>query len=152
MALPTVRPATPFEYLSRLQLFNRTFTDFIEFEGVIDEPDKAAIVISQPFVPGEASTDEEVAAFMAERGFAVVPGVVAGRRGSVSFFRERDNVAVFDTHGENFLTFGPKIAPIDALIIVADDDLAAFLSLSPTKRREEVGLWTSLINQSALSA
>jgi hypothetical protein len=34
---------------------------------------KEAIVTSQPFVPGEASTDEEVAALMAERGFAVVP-------------------------------------------------------------------------------
>ena len=63
------------------------------------------------------------------------------------FFRERDNVAVFDTHGENFLTFGPKIAPIDALIIVADDDLAAFLTLSPDKRREEVGISTSLIRE-----
>jgi hypothetical protein len=146
IGVPFVREATPFEYLSRLQLFNRTFTDFIDFAGVIDEPGKVAIVTSQPFVPGEASTDEEVAAFMATRGFGVVPGVVAGRRDSVSFFRERDNVAVFDTHGENFLTFGPKIAPIDALIIVADDDLAAFLSLAPAKRREEIGIWTSLIS------
>ena len=121
-------------------MFNRTFTDFIDFAGVIDEDGKEAIVTSQPFVPGQASTDEEVAAFMAERGFAVVPQVVAGRRGSVSYFRESDHVAVFDTHGENFLTFGPKIAPIDALIIVADDDLAAFLtlSLSPAARREEI--------------
>ena len=79
-----------------------TFTDFIDFAGVIDEDGKEAIVTSQPFVPGEASTDEEVAAFMAERGFAVVPQVVAGRRGSVSYFRESDHVAVFDTHGENF--------------------------------------------------
>ena len=73
MALPTVRAATPFEYLSRLQLFNRTFTDFIEFEGVIDEPDRTAIVISQPFVPGEASTDEEVAAFWSSAALQSCP-------------------------------------------------------------------------------
>src|SRR5438105_4407159 len=78
IGVPFVREATPFEYLSRLQLFNRTFTDFIDFQGVIDEPGKEAIVTAQPFVPGNASTDEEVAAFMTERGFAVVPGVVAG--------------------------------------------------------------------------
>ena len=146
--VPYVREATPFEYLSRLQLFNRTFSDFIDFQGVIDEPGKEAIVTAQPFVPGNASTDEEVAAFMAARGFAVVPGVVAGRRDSISYFRESDNVAVFDTHGENFLTFGPKTAPIDALIIVVDDDLSAFLKLPEKERREEVGRWTSLIRGS----
>jgi hypothetical protein len=145
--VPYVREATPFEYLSRLQLFNRVFTDFINFQGVIDERGKVAIVTSQPFVPGRASTDDEVAAFMAERGFVVVPAVVAGRRDSVSYFREADNVAVFDTHGENFLTFGPTTAPIDALIIVADDDLAAFLSLSRAERRQEIGLWKSLIHE-----
>lgn len=148
IGVPFLREATPFEYISRLQLFNRTFSDFIEFEGVIDEPGREAIITSQDRIQGEASTDEEVEAFMRARRFAAVPGVVAGRRNSLSYYRESDRVAVFDTHGQNFLTFGSRTVPIDALITVADDDLAAFLNLSPAERREEVGLWTSLINES----
>jgi hypothetical protein len=145
LGVPFLREATPFEYLARLRLFNLTFRDPVEFEGVIDERGAEAIVISQLFINGSAATDDQVAEFMGRREFAKVPGVVAGRRDSISYFRAQDNVAVFDTHGQNFVISGPRIVPIDALIIHADDDLATFLAMPEKERQAEVGILRSVI-------
>ena len=145
IGVPYLREATPFEYLARLRLFNLTFRDFIEFEGVIGDPGKEAIITSQEFINGQAAASDEVEAFMTERGFVAVPGVVAGRGNSMSYFRRHDDVAVFDTHGQNFLISGMRMVPIDALIIYADEDLSAFLSMPEEERLAEVGIWRSRI-------
>jgi hypothetical protein len=139
IAVPFLREATPFEYLTRLRLFNLTFRDDIEIEGVIAEPGKEAIVISQRFIEGDAATTAQVEAFMAGRGFAPVPGVSAGKGKSVSYFRVSDSVAVFDTHGQNFLISGSEIVPVDGLIIVASDDLVGYLTISAEERIAELG-------------
>ncbi len=146
LSVPFVREATPLEYLERISLFNRVFADDIQLVGIIREPGSEAIVTSQPVIYGRETQHSEIESCMSGLGFALVPGVIAGRRDSQSFFRASDRVAVFDTHGENFLTDGTRVASIDALIIVADDDLAAFLSLPAAERRAEVGLWSSLIH------
>ncbi len=124
-------------------MFNLTFRDSIEFEGVIDAPGEEAIVTSQRFINGQAATSAEVEPFMIERGFVAVPGVVAGRGNSMSYFRSHDGVAVFDTHGENFLISGSRTLPIDALIVYADEDLSAFLSMPGAERLAEIGVWSS---------
>lgn len=139
IAVPILREATPFEYLLRLQLFNITFQDSIEVEGVITETGKESIVISQRFINGKAATTAEVGDFMTKRAFGAVPGVTLGRGKSVSYFRASDAVAVFDTHGQNFLNSGSEIVPIDGLIIAAHEDLVTFLTLSPEERRQELG-------------
>jgi len=54
IGVPKLREATPFEYLARLRLFNLTFQDDVQIEGVITEPGKAAIVISQRPIEGAA--------------------------------------------------------------------------------------------------
>ena len=141
---PRIREATPLEYLSRLRLFNVPFRDSVEVEGVIDEPGYEAIVISQRYITGSAASPSVVKEFMVRRGFAEVPGVIAGRKDSISYFRSEDRVAVFDTHPENFLTSGLETVPIDALIIHANDNLTSFLSLQAGERRAETGLWASI--------
>ena len=143
IGVPFLREATPLEYLSRLQLFNRTFRDLIDVVGVIDKAGKEAIVTSQPRIKGGYADEKQVREFMEARGFVMVPNVVAGRRNSVSYFREADRVAVFDTHGQNFLVSGARTGPIDALIITADEELTAFLSMPAEERRKEIGQWTS---------
>lgn len=139
IAVPFLREATPFEYLTRLQLFNLTFGEDIEIEGVIAEPGKEAIVISQLFNVGGAATPAQVEEFMAGLGFVPVPGVSAGKAKSISYFRARDSVAVFDTHGQNFLISGSEIVPIDGLIIVANKDLATYLTMPAEERVAELG-------------
>ena len=96
IGVPYLREATPFEYLARLRLFNLTFRDFIEFEGVIDDPGKEAIITSQEFINGQAAASDEVEAFMTERGFVAVPGVVAGRGNSMSYFYSKYGSAYGD--------------------------------------------------------
>jgi Serine/Threonine/Tyrosine Kinase found in polyvalent proteins len=136
---PHLREATPFEYLTRLQLFNRTFYDTIEVEGVIVDSGREAIVISQPFIHGNAASENDVAGFMNMLGFAVIPGIRLGKANSVSFLRLRDGVAVFDTHGENFLVSGPRVVPIDAVMISSDEELLAYLTMTPEERSDELG-------------
>jgi len=139
LAVPFLREATPFEYLARLQLFNLTFQDSIEVEGVIVDSGKEAIVTSQPFIQGNAATSAEVADFMAKRAFLPVPDVTAGRGNSASYFRISDAIAIFDTHGQNFLVSGSEIIPIDALIMVANEDLVSYLTISKEERDAELG-------------
>src|SRR5205807_10231328 len=96
-------------------------------------------------IHGNAATGDQVEEFMIQRGFAAVPGVMAGRRNSTSYFRQRDQVAVFDTHGENFVISGLGMIPIDALITYADSDLTTFLSMPEQERLAEVGVLISPI-------
>ena len=55
MCVPYIRDATPFEYLSRVVLFNRTFGDDIQLVGVICDAGRGAIVTSQPVIRGTAA-------------------------------------------------------------------------------------------------
>jgi hypothetical protein len=71
MCVPYIRDATPFEYLSRLVLFNRTFGDDIQLEGIICDPGRVAIVTSQPVIRGRAATPAELKGAMENWGFVV---------------------------------------------------------------------------------
>lgn len=143
LGVPFVRQATPLEYLERLALFNGLFGDEIRVAGVLAEPE-SAIVTTQPVIRGRDATPGEISAFMGTLGFAAVPGVVAGRRDSASFFRAADSAAAFDAHGENVITGAAGVAPIDLFVVRADEDLAAFLAMPPDERLAEVGEWVSL--------
>lgn len=143
LALPFVREATPREYLERLALFNDVFGDDLQLEGVIADIEPPCVVTSQPVIRGRETTATEIADFLTQIEFRPVPGVVAGRHDSVSFYRPDDRVAVFDAHGENFLTDRGHVAPIDAFILRVDDDLHGFLTLDPRERDAEIGRWVS---------
>ena len=143
LGLPFVRQATPLEYLERLVIFNEVFGDDIRLVGVIAGPEPA-IVTTQPVIRGRDATAAEITAFMSALGFAEVPGVIAGRRDSVSYFRASDGVAAFDAHGENVIASATGLAPIDLFVVHADEDLHAFLSMPAEDRFAEVGNWISL--------
>jgi len=138
-SVPRLREATPFEYLSRLVLFNRIFGDSVNLEGVIGMAAHEAIVINQPMIYGRNASDVEIAAFMRQERFVLADCPSLGRPDlpSQSFFRRSDYVAVFDTHGGNFLVGDEsRVTPIDALI-VADQYLVNWLPIPPAQRRQE---------------
>lgn len=145
LGVPFVREATPREYLERLVLCNQVFGDDLRLEGVITDREPPSIVTSQPVIRGRETTREEIAAFHTRLGFQPVPGVVAGRHDSASFYRPDDRIAVFDAHGENLLTDGTQVAPIDVLVIRTGDELHRFLTLDPRERQAEVGRCVSLM-------
>jgi Serine/Threonine/Tyrosine Kinase found in polyvalent proteins len=145
ISVPYIRDATPFEYLRRIVLFNRVFGDVIQIEGVICDPGREAIVTSQPVIRGHAASDAEVTDAMQKLGFSISDCPPLGKNDvpSQSFYNADERVAVFDTHGENFLVGDSIVTPIDALIVVADEDLLRYMACSRAKRREEIGLQTS---------
>jgi hypothetical protein len=148
MCVPYIRDAMPFEYLSRLVLFNRTFGDDIQLEGVICDPGRIAIVTSQPVIRGRAATPAEVHGAMQDWGFVVsdCPPLGRSNTASLSFYSPDERIAVFDTHAANFLVNEGVVAPIDALITTMDESLEFYLSLASPERKKEIGKWTSLIH------
>ncbi len=130
---PTLTHALPSEYLARLILANRIFGDDMQLVGVTQEPGGLVLITTQPTVFGTAATREEMTAYFAARRFTLIPDFCAGYKGSLSFYRDLDQTAVFDAHPANFLRDQSGIIlPIDAIIIEASDELATALeSLLP---------------------
>jgi Serine/Threonine/Tyrosine Kinase found in polyvalent proteins len=125
---PTLTNALPGEYLNRLLLSNRVFDDSVQLTGVTREAGGLVILTTQPTIVGEPATSAEMQAYFASRRFDLLPGFCAGYRGSLSFYRDLDQVAVFDAHPANFLRDGNGvILPIDGVVVQADDALAALL-------------------------
>jgi len=92
------------------------------------EPEGLVVLTRQPTLVGEAASLEEMLAYFAARRFALLPGYSAGYRGALSFYRDLDQVAVFDAHPANFIRDrNGVVLPIDGLFVEAAADLAALL-------------------------
>jgi hypothetical protein len=122
---PTFTRSLPQEYLKRLVLSNHLFGDDIRLEGITEEEGQVVIVTSQPTIAGVPPSSDEMVDFFTVRYFELIPGFHAGYRGSFSFYRELDQMAVFDVHPANV----PRdrsglILPIDVVVVQADAELA----------------------------
>ncbi len=125
---PGLAEALPGEYLERLRLGNEYFGDDVRLEGVTREGGRLVILTSQPTVVGDAAEPKEIIAFMRARRLLLLDGIAAGHRGALSFYRELDNLAVFDAHPANVLRDeNGVILPIDLILLTAGDELAAQL-------------------------
>ena len=121
---PTLTCALPAEYLERLQLANMTFGDDIRLLGVTREEEGLVMVTTQPTIVGEACSAGEMISYFEARRFCMIPGFSAGHRRSLSFYRDLDQMAVFDAHPANFLRDqNGVILPIDAVLLRADEEL-----------------------------
>lgn len=120
----TLVRALPGEYLERLILSNRILDDDIQLMGVVREPMGLAIVTKQPTIVGSAATREEMIAYFEARRFSHLPEYCAGYRGSLSFYRDLDDIAVFDAHPANFLKDRAGVLfAIDAIVVRVEGDL-----------------------------
>lgn len=127
---PTLTHALPAEYLERLLLANQVFDDDIRLLGVTREAEGIVVVTTQPTIVGEACSAGEMIAYFEARRFSLMPGFSAGHRGSLSFYRDLDQIAVFDAHPANFLRDRDGvILPIDAVVLRADGELATSLEV-----------------------
>ena len=125
---PGLRQALPLEYLERLELGNAFFGDDWRLEAVGREGEKLVVFTSQTTVVGEAASPEEIIAFMERRRIALLNGVALGHAGALSFYRDLDQLAVFDAHPANVLKDDEGvILPIDLILVKADDTLASQL-------------------------
>ncbi|MSU57401.1 MAG: hypothetical protein EXS35_04345 [Pedosphaera sp.] len=118
-------PASPLEYLERMQLQNQLFEDAIELEGVMFSSGPSLIigqpaggisfVISQPWLeavdPSDPHpADSAVAEYLSRRGFVTIPGAFFGWR------RESDETVILDAKRDNFISTRAGILPIDLQI------------------------------------
>lgn len=119
-----LKPASLSEYLHRLILLNEVFPDVaMTLEGFIRTPLRQEVVTLQDYVPGRLLGD-----IAAEAGGHEVRRLIEGwftRRGfaklylndqpgpSHAWYREEDNMAVFDAKPANLLEWDGSLRPID---------------------------------------
>jgi hypothetical protein len=123
---PELVAATPLQYFERLLLQNTLFGDQIRLEGVTIEHTGVVVVTSQPNITGQLVTREEIFEFMRGLWFRLLLGVSLGNPGALAFYRDLDEIAVFDAHPGNFVkdTNG-VVLPIDLILLRADPSLQA---------------------------
>jgi hypothetical protein len=135
--LPALVAATPLEYFERLLLQNTLFGDQIRLEGIAIEQTGVIVVTSQPNITGQSVTQEEIFEFMRGLWFQLLLGLPLGNPGALAFYRDLDEIAVFNAHAGNFVkdTNG-VVLPIDLILLRADQSLQAALAdatwLAPT--------------------
>jgi hypothetical protein len=113
--------ATPLEYLERLLLQNFLFNDAIRLEGVAIERERMVVLSSQPSISGSPVSNGEMLGFMRKLWFQPLQGLSLGRPGSLSFYRDLDEVAAFDAHPGNFVKDDNGVVlPIDLVLVRAD--------------------------------
>lgn len=106
---------TPAQYLDSLKLRNEVFGDDNRLHGVLDKGDTAHAIISQPHVTGEKPTPEQITSNMEEAGFRQMD--------PTTFYRKRDNVAVFDMKPENAFMVGDSLVPIDGIVTHPNEEM-----------------------------
>jgi len=122
---PGLAAALPGEYLTRLELGNRIFGDDWRLEAVGMEEDRLVLFTSQTTVIGEAAAPDEIIAFMQRRRLMLLDGMSIGHPGALSFYRDLDQLAVFDAHPANVLKDESGVLlPIDLIMLTAEGALA----------------------------
>lgn len=126
---PELVNACPLEYLERLLLQNAIFGDQTRLQGIATEEQGVTIITSQPNITGGAVTKEEIVEFMRRLSFQLVPELSLGNPGALAFYRDLDEVAVFDAHPGNFVKdMNGVVLPIDLILVRADAALQTALA------------------------
>ena len=115
LGTPKMAPATPLEYLDRLQLQNRIFGDNLRFVGIAGAVGQRRIVTRQEIVTGKPARWEEIVRMMTDLGFTKLRhnhGI--GYEDSYAFVR--DDAVVFDMRPANvFVTDDGIVVPVDCI-------------------------------------
>jgi hypothetical protein len=115
LGTPRMIPATPLEYLDRLQLQNRIFGDNIRFVGIAGTAGQRRIVTRQDIVTGRPAWWEEIVRMMTDLGFTKLRhnhGI--GYEDSYAFLRA--DAVVFDMRPANvFVTDDGIVVPVDCI-------------------------------------
>jgi hypothetical protein len=100
--------ATPLDYLERLLLQNQLVPDLNRMEGIIQQSEsEVAIVTSQPRFDIHSVSEAEIAEWFAAQGFQKVT--------HSAYYRQTDNLAIFDAHDKNVVRAGDILIPFDVI-------------------------------------
>jgi hypothetical protein len=120
---PLSAAATPLEYLSRWINANTYLGDSATLRGIAVTDYGIQIMVSHPYIAGPYPEPDHIFNDMTGRGFVEVPGFVMGAN-APSFYRESDNVGVFDASEDNFISSGGIPIPIDVITLIPAPRLA----------------------------
>ena len=112
--------ASPLEYLERLYLQNQLVPGLNALEGIIVQPEELTIVISQPRFDLVAVTQDEIDEWFASQGFQRVT--------AAGYYREEDNLGVFDAHDKNVIRAGDILIPFDVIPCRPAGEFLRFIS------------------------
>lgn len=115
------RELLPSEYLARMILQNREFSDDVRLEGYLDVTEPS-IIVTQPNLKGQPATADQMSAQMRDFGYLPLGNLQIGKKNSISFYQPDRRIALFDAHPGNFFHANGMTIPIDGIIteITAD--------------------------------
>ena len=100
--------AMPFDYLERLVLHNELVPGLNRLEGILAQPnDDLAIVTSQPRFDIVPVNETEIDNWFSRQGFRKIT--------QSAYYREEDNLGVFDAHDKNVIRAGEWLVPFDVI-------------------------------------
>jgi hypothetical protein len=107
--------------VERQLLQNSLFGDLTALEGIACEEEGVVILTSQPNVTGDAVGRDDLLQFMKRLWFQPLRGLSLGNPGALAFYRDLDEIAVFDAHPANFVKDREGVVlPIDLILLQAD--------------------------------
>ena len=113
--------ASPLEYFERLHLQNLLVPGLNALEGIVVQPgDDMAIVTSQPRFDIVPVTTAEIDAWFASLGFAKIT--------DAAYYREEDNLGIFDAHDKNLVRAGADLIPFDVIPCHPGGGFLAFIA------------------------
>ncbi|MGC6425986.1 MAG: hypothetical protein ACON5H_03200 [Akkermansiaceae bacterium] len=100
--------ASPYFYLERLLLQNTHLTPQLNrLEGLVFQKETLSIITSQPRFDLEAVKQDEISEWFGSLGFHTIA--------RSSYYREEDNLGVFDAHDQNVVRAGDTLIPFDVI-------------------------------------
>ena len=112
--------ATPLEYLERLRLQNLLVPKLNSFEGIaLTSPTALSIITSQPLFEKIPVTTDEIDAYFAAQGFTKIT--------TAAYYRQEDNLGIFDAHDKNLFRAGNTLIPFDVIPCHPTDGFLKFI-------------------------
>ena len=121
-----MRPATPMQYLSRLQRLEQLSPGLNWLQGFAMLGGKFSIITSQPWYAARNVTWAEIKRWMDERGFIPVRSDVYDD--PTRWYHPEQNLALFDVGESNVIHSDGELVPIDIIPMQPDGALLDFLS------------------------
>ena len=111
-------PATPLQYLVRMQLANEVFGDDVRFGGVFTGPGPGTCRIrtTQRLIAGERPEPNHIATWLSARGFSEQSNLRIAAYDAKSFHHAEADLWLFDVRPMNFVERDGSLYPIDVII------------------------------------
>lgn len=118
--------ASPYLYLERLLLQNTYLTPGLNrLEGMVFQDGDVAILTSQPRFQLNSVTQAEIDEWFVSLGFRTIA--------PAAYYREEDNLGVFDAHDKNVVRAGDTLVPFDVIPCHPDGGFLSFIEGSVAK-------------------